>query len=515
MSLKEFATVTRLNCGKIPDRPKKKKRNPLNEKLYWNELLGTLNLSAYQTLATSLIAKEKIALSQASVAIRESEGGTPDEDPISEEDNLARLKTNHGRLSSMSYMGMLRSSITSAKFVLGLDSNLSSYKNVNAMVAVKSILDDPYEEWSAGADFYWFDEIEDDAVDNIEGFAFRKEMFIGSLTANDLAPMRLEKKHKEKEPKEKNNKYNTADMSDGEGSDPQSHIGITNFVTSQFSDKFRSTTRDIRDEISSLESRLDHAMDAKIEKLVESTNHAQHIALLQATVFGSLQEIERKLTNALVDNVKILQSAVIKGKGLFTHNHIDGILRDLNEMSQVSPQVNLDGAEVHQELQGPNVVANPLSMSETAPDAPDELPNANPINYVLPTKHAEHYVSETHKSKRLSIMPSGLNDFRCDPKIVVGLSHSRSRSSFSSVGRTPPRRIGDSDFVLDLSTDESLSVSHGFSLGASPRRLHPPPFRLLSATINQLATLSVALLHDESLGDFRNRLVLKEKLTGS
>ena len=59
---------------------------------------------------------------------------TPDEDPISEEDNLARLKTNHGRLSSMSYMGMLRSSITSARFVLGLDSNLSSYKNVNAMV---------------------------------------------------------------------------------------------------------------------------------------------------------------------------------------------------------------------------------------------------------------------------------------------------------------------------------------------------------------------------------------------
>ena len=77
---------------------------------------------------------------------------------------------------------------------------------------------------------------------------------------------------------------------------------------------------------------------------------------------------------------------------------------------------------------------------ETAPDAPDELANANPINYVLPTKHAEHYVSETHKSKRLSKMPSGLNDFRCDPKIAVGLSHSRSRSSFSSVGRTPPKR---------------------------------------------------------------------------
>ncbi|KAH0872927.1 hypothetical protein HID58_070289, partial [Brassica napus] len=398
MSLEKFATVTRLNCGKIPDRPKKKKRNPLNEKLYWNELLGTLNLctvdividmlkqkktrikfaclaitsyifflldihldsspstAAYQTLATSLIAKEKITLSQASVAIKGYVDAIQHVLLIA----IPQLKKKS--------FGMGLSFLLSQKVREGhLMKTLFQRKTI-WRVAVKSILDDPYEEWSAGADFDWFDEIEDDAVDNMvrlifEGFAFRKEMFIGSLTANDLAPMRLEKKHKEKEPKEKNNKYNTADMSDGEGSDPQSHIGIANFVTSQFSDKFRSTTRDIRDEISSLESRLDHAMNAKIEKLVESTNHAQHIALLQATVFGSLQEIERKLTNALVDNVKIMQSAVIKGKGLFTHNDIDGILRDLNEMSQVSPQVNLDGAEVHQELQGPNVAANPLSMS--------------------------------------------------------------------------------------------------------------------------------------------------------
>lgn len=41
-SLREFAIVTGLNCGKLPDLTKKRKKNPLNEKLYWNELFGSL-----------------------------------------------------------------------------------------------------------------------------------------------------------------------------------------------------------------------------------------------------------------------------------------------------------------------------------------------------------------------------------------------------------------------------------------------------------------------------------------
>lgn len=133
MSLREFAIVTGLNCGKIPE-PSKKRKNPLKQKLYWNELFGSLKFcsvktaiemlktkvvktrderikfaclaitssilfpsshspriipehvelirdlneflafpwgrAAYQTLATSLISKDVIALSQASVAIR-------------------------------------------------------------------------------------------------------------------------------------------------------------------------------------------------------------------------------------------------------------------------------------------------------------------------------------------------------------------------------------------------------------------------------------------------------------
>lgn len=68
-------------------------------------------------------------------------------------------------------------------------------------VFVKSILDDPFEEWSAGLDFQWDDELEDPTVENmvrliLDGFAFKKEMFRGGLTANDLSLMRLEEKEK-------------------------------------------------------------------------------------------------------------------------------------------------------------------------------------------------------------------------------------------------------------------------------------------------------------------------------
>ncbi|CAN7045784.1 unnamed protein product [Brassica oleracea var. botrytis] len=53
MSLWEFAIVTGLNCDK-----KKKKKNPLNEKLYWKELFGSLNSCTVDTVIDML--KKKI-----------------------------------------------------------------------------------------------------------------------------------------------------------------------------------------------------------------------------------------------------------------------------------------------------------------------------------------------------------------------------------------------------------------------------------------------------------------------
>ncbi|KAL0742266.1 hypothetical protein Bca4012_083779 [Brassica carinata] len=70
------------------------------------------------------------------------------------------------------------------------------------------IIDTEYQNGCSGLNLYWVDESEDAFVDNMvclihEGFAYRKEMFKCGLTANDLARMRVEKKLKEKEAKEK------------------------------------------------------------------------------------------------------------------------------------------------------------------------------------------------------------------------------------------------------------------------------------------------------------------------
>lgn len=59
MSLREFAIVTGLNCDKIP--VKKKSKNPLKEKLYWNELFGSLKSCTVETAIGML--KDKVVKS--------------------------------------------------------------------------------------------------------------------------------------------------------------------------------------------------------------------------------------------------------------------------------------------------------------------------------------------------------------------------------------------------------------------------------------------------------------------
>lgn len=53
-SLREFAIVTGLNCDQLPESSKKRKKNPLNEKLYWNELFGSLKCCNVDTVIDML-----------------------------------------------------------------------------------------------------------------------------------------------------------------------------------------------------------------------------------------------------------------------------------------------------------------------------------------------------------------------------------------------------------------------------------------------------------------------------
>lgn len=156
---------------------------------------------------------------------------------------------------------------------------------------VKSIIDEPYEEWSARLDFQWLDELEDLAVDNMvrlieEGFAFRKEMFKGGLTANDLSRLRVGKKLKDKEPREKNVKDHVAEMAEGEAPDSQAHVLIANLVAS--------------------------LLDAKLETILSHATQSQQGNLLQSTISRCLQDIERKIGHALSLQLKNMEAAIIK-----------------------------------------------------------------------------------------------------------------------------------------------------------------------------------------------------------
>lgn len=230
---------------------------------------------------------------------------------------------------------------------------------------VKSILDDPYEEWSAGLDFQWVDESEDLAVDNmvrliLEGFLFRKEMFKGGLNAIDLSRLRGEKKGKEKEPKVKNDKDHVAEVSEGEGSS------------------------DLHDIISSMEERIYQHLDAKLEKLAPPTSQSPQAALLQ--------DLDKKIADYLSLQLKDMQAAIIKGviDGIvgntingrpvndkeppmfpFTtpseaaDSRINAVLRELNDVSDVHLPANTESL--------------PKSLDQEAPDADDAQPQAEHI----------------------------------------------------------------------------------------------------------------------------------------
>ncbi|KAG2299085.1 hypothetical protein Bca52824_035557 [Brassica carinata] len=346
MSLREYAIVTGLNCGKLPE-PIKKKRNPLKEKVYWNELFGSLKfctvdtvidmlkkkLGSFHTLATSLISKDEIALAQSSVAIRgyvdaiqlvllaaipqlkeeithteavfivdsESEGETRDEKTPSEDENVA---TNDKPPHATKYC-----------LILGHSKNADS----ECQVPVRSILDDPYEEWSAGLDFLWVDETEDVLVDNMvclicEGFFFL-EGNVQRWFDRKRSCMNESREETQGKRSEKNNKDPVVEVTDGEvSSDSQAHILIARLVSSQLGDKFRYTPTDFHDELRSLEKRIDQALDLNIERLVASANHLQQVAHLQSTVVRCVQDIETKIGQAIADQVKIMQTADIETK---------------------------------------------------------------------------------------------------------------------------------------------------------------------------------------------------------
>ncbi|KAG5411132.1 hypothetical protein IGI04_007451 [Brassica rapa subsp. trilocularis] len=271
--------------------------------------------ASFHTLVTSLISKDEIALSQSSVAIRgyvdaiqmvllaaipQLKEEITQSEPIVIEDSESDDESTeeHAPPEEEKAVHSEKPSQTT-KYCL-IPGHAKSI-DTDCQVRVKCILDEPYEEWSAGLDFLWLDEYDDPAVENMvclinEGFAFRKEMFKGGVSATDLA-------HKD----------HHSEAPDCDGSDSQTHILIANLVASQLGEKIRSPPTDIRVEISSLEKRIYEALDAKLEKIVASNIQSQQLAFIQNTISQSLQGIDKKVADTLACQLKTMEASLLKG----------------------------------------------------------------------------------------------------------------------------------------------------------------------------------------------------------
>ncbi|KAL0696896.1 hypothetical protein Bca4012_064076 [Brassica carinata] len=161
-------------------------------------------------------------------------------------------------------------SLAKAKFVLvpGHARDL----DLECKVAVRSILDDPQEEWALGKDFSWDDETEDIAVDTLvrliqDCYAFKREMFKGGLTVADISRLRVEKQ-KEKEAKEKQDKEKQ-DRESSEGNDVEilSRINtIANLVAAK-----------VIEELTGAENRVMASIEGHIESVLVLKTKSENV----------------------------------------------------------------------------------------------------------------------------------------------------------------------------------------------------------------------------------------------
>ncbi|KAG2303014.1 hypothetical protein Bca52824_031665 [Brassica carinata] len=225
-------------------------------------------LAAIPQLKEEVTQSEKVVIAES-----DSDGESPDEVPTVEEDNSLKNEKPH----------------QAPKYYL-IPGHAKNF-DTECEVPVKSIIDDPFEEWSSGQDFGIVDGPEDPFVETMvrlidDGFAFRGEMFKGGLTSNDLSRLRAEKKPKEKDAKEKTEK--------------EPVVEVTDLEAPHVVDRATLPSVSIHGELRSMEKRLEESFGAKV-------------GLIQSTVSRCLQDIETKLGNALVDQLKIMEAAVIRG----------------------------------------------------------------------------------------------------------------------------------------------------------------------------------------------------------
>nr|VDC80512.1 unnamed protein product [Brassica rapa] len=392
----EFAIVTGLNCRKIPE-PTKKRKNPLKEKLYWNELLGSLKFctvdtaidmlknkvvkskearikfaclaitssilfpsshtprispehvelirdlddflafpwgrAAYHTLATSLISKDEIALSQASVAIR---GYV---DAI--------------QLVFLAAIPQLKEEITQSERTVIVDSESES--------------DNPDEE--SALEF-------DNAVPLAEPSEATKYCLIpGHAKSIDIESSTAPPVN-EKPPAAPGTRtpYEAADI------------------------RISEVLRD-------LNIGPDHSLPANtVDNLVAELDTANGASLQTSNAAESQLPADHR---------------VLQVQDIVSANDIPEQVIGVSSFVAENPvSEDPENEEMHIPFYLHDMSSFSLGLSQEDVPGVDETPN--PINYVSPPKAHEEEAPELRKSKRSRIIPAGLQDYKCDPKVNAG-----------------------------------------------------------------------------------------------
>ncbi|KAF8095172.1 hypothetical protein N665_0339s0042 [Sinapis alba] len=176
----------------------------------------------------------------------------------------------------------------------------------------------------------------------------------------------------------------------------------------------------------------------KLEKLVASTIQSQQLAFIQTTISLCLQDIDKKIGDALVRHLENMEASL--RKGLSEAVGQPSIVRDFpaegtyvdksHEPAPFYDNASLpvcDNIPVVPDNRTPSEAADfrissVLCDLNSAPDdGPIEKEIAHASSYVSPLKEHEKEVLEQRKSKRPRIIPVGLQDYKCDPKIVDAL----------------------------------------------------------------------------------------------
>ncbi|CAN6857272.1 unnamed protein product [Brassica oleracea] len=211
-SLKEFAIVTWLDCGKIPscsiemvvDMLKNRKVKDRATSIKY-ACLAITSSSFISASHIDIAEKDEIALAQDSFALR----GYVDaiqlvmiaaipalkeevvlNEPVLLEESESDTEMSAGDDTQTPVdVGEGDNPAVPARFVINPKN--ARDLNVECKVPVRSILDDPHEEWLQNKDFSWPDENSDTTVDTLvrligECFRFKNELFTGGLTVADI-----------------------------------------------------------------------------------------------------------------------------------------------------------------------------------------------------------------------------------------------------------------------------------------------------------------------------------------